>query len=74
MLHQDIKKKLKTNLFRALLQGLILMFILPIIALLLLFTLIGIPLALIISAWWLVATYVARIFTAILVGQIILKI
>jgi len=68
-----ILKRIDDKPFRALLQGLLLMFILPIIAFLLLFTLIGIPLALIISAWWLIAIYVARIFTAILIGQIILK-
>lgn len=68
-----ILKKIDNKPFHALLQGLILMFVLPIIAFLLLFTLIGIPLALIICAWWLIAIYVARIFTAILIGQIILK-
>ena len=68
-----IIKKIDDKPLRCLLRGLLLMFALPIIAFLLLFTLIGIPLALIISAWWLVATYVAKIFTAILVGSIILK-
>lgn len=68
-----ILKRIDDKPYRALLQGLLLMLALPILVFLLLFTLIGIPLALIISAWWLIAVYMARIFTAILVGQIILK-
>ncbi len=59
--------------WRALLPGLIIMFILPPIALFLAFTIIGIPLALIVLALWLVAIYIAQIFTAILVGQTILQ-
>lgn len=62
------EKPLKTML-----PGLIIMFIIPPIALILILTFIGIPLALIISAWWLVATYIARIFAAVLVGQLIVK-
>ena len=53
--------------------GIILSLILPPIALLLLFTIIGIPLAMIVIVWWLVMTYVAKIFTAILVGSLIIK-
>ncbi len=68
-----ILKKIEDRPIQALLPGLVIMFILPPIALFLAFTVIGIPLALIILAWWLVATYVAKIFTAILVGEIILK-
>jgi hypothetical protein len=55
------------------LSGLIIMFVVPPIALILLFTIIGIPLALIMIAWWIIATYVTKIFTAILVGKIIIK-
>lgn len=58
---------------KMLLPGLIIMFILPPLALVLIFTLIGIPLALMVSAWWITMTYIAKIFTAILVGQFILK-
>jgi len=68
-----IISRIENNPLRMILPGLIIMFVLPPIALILIFTFIGIPLALIISAWWLIATYVAKIFTAILVGQIILK-
>jgi len=68
-----ILEKIEEKPFKMLLPGLIIMLVLPPIALILAFTIIGIPMALIISAWWLVATYVAKIFTAILVGQLILK-
>jgi len=68
-----IIKKIEDRPLQALLPGLVIMLILPPIALLLAFTVIGIPLALIIVAWWLIATYVAKVFTAILVGEIILK-
>lgn len=68
-----IIKRIDDKPLPCLLRGLILMLVLPLIAFLLLFTLIGIPLALMISAWWLVAIYVARIFAAILIGQTILK-
>ncbi len=68
-----ILEKIEAKPLRVLLPGLVIMFILPPIALVLAFTIIGIPLALIISAWWLVAIYVAKVFTAILVGQVILK-
>jgi len=68
-----ILEKIEEKPFKMLLPGLIIMLVLPPIAIILAFTIIGIPMALIISAWWLVATYVARIFTAILIGQIVLK-
>jgi cytoskeletal protein CcmA (bactofilin family) len=68
-----ILEKISEKPLKMFLPGLILMFILPPIALVLMFTIIGIPLALIVMAWWLIATYVAKIFTAILVGQIILN-
>jgi cytoskeletal protein CcmA (bactofilin family) len=63
-------EKTPTKLF---LPGLVIALILPPIALLLFFTIIGIPLALIILAWWLVTTYVAKILTSILVGRLIIK-
>ena len=68
-----ILKKIEENPSKTMLHGLIIMLILPPIALLLVFTVIGLPLAIIIGAWWLVATYVARIFTAILIGQLIFR-
>ena len=68
-----ILEKIEDKPFKMLLPGLIIMLVLPPIALILAFTIIGIPLALMITAWWLVATYVAKIFTAILIGRLILK-
>ncbi len=55
------------------LPGLILTFVLLPIALLLMITIIGIPLALIITASWLIMIYVAKILTAIIIGQVIIK-
>jgi len=68
-----ILNKISDSPAKMLLPGLIVMLILPPIALILIFTLIGIPLALIISAWWITATYIAKIYTAIYAGQFILK-
>lgn len=68
-----ILEKIAENPLKVFISGLIIMLILPPIALILAFTIIGIPLALIIGAWWLIATYVARIFTAILIGQLIFQ-
>lgn len=68
-----IIKKIKENPLRSSLYGLILMVTLPLIAILLIFTLIGIPLSLIIFVVWLVCLYLAKIFTAILIGDLILK-
>lgn len=64
-----INKKPKQSL----LPGLVIMLILPPAALLLMITIIGIPLALILSALWLAAIYVAKVLAAITVGEIILK-
>ncbi len=68
-----VLEKIEAKPLKMVLPGLLIMFVLPPVALVLAFTIIGIPMALIISAWWLVATYVAKIITAILVGQLILK-
>ena len=53
--------------------GLIIALILPPLALLLAFTVIGIPLALIIMAWWFIMIYIAKILTAILIGRLLIK-
>jgi len=68
-----ILEKIEEKPLKVFIPGLILTFILPPIALVLCFTLIGTPLALIIMAWWFVATYIAKIFIAILVGKLIIK-
>jgi len=66
-------KSIEEKPFQTLLPGLVMTFILPPIALVLIFTLIGIPLALIIAAWWLAMIYVAKIIFAILFGQFLIK-
>jgi cytoskeletal protein CcmA (bactofilin family) len=74
---KNITQQILTNLsaapLRVFLPGLIILFVLPPIALVLLFTIIGIPLSLLIITIWLIASYVAQIFTAILVGKLLLK-
>ncbi len=52
--------------------GVVVMFITPILALLLVITLIGIPLAAILVGVWLIALYLSKILVAILVGRSIL--
>jgi cytoskeletal protein CcmA (bactofilin family) len=68
-----ILAKMEKTPTKLIIPGIILSLILPPIALLLLFTIIGIPLAIIVIVWWLVMTYIAKIFTAILVGNLIIK-
>lgn len=58
---------------RTLIPGLLFFFVLPPVALVLMFTVIGIPLALISGALWLIAIYAAKILTAILLGNILIK-
>jgi len=53
--------------------GSVILFVLPLIILFLLFTIIGIPLALILVALWLIFIYIAKIFAALVLGQLILK-
>lgn len=49
--------------------GLVVAFIGPIVLILLMITIIGIPLALIIGALWLIALYISKIITGLLIGQ-----
>ncbi|WKZ24927.1 MAG: polymer-forming cytoskeletal protein [Patescibacteria group bacterium] len=53
--------------------GLFALIIIPLIAIVLLFTIIGIPLALVTAGLWFLAVYLAKIITAIVVGQRIMK-
>lgn len=68
-----ILKELETEQKKMLWRGLIIMLIVPPLALLLAFTIIGLPLAVIAMAWWLIAMYVARIFTALLLGRLVFQ-
>ncbi|MCK4553560.1 hypothetical protein KAU19_01185, partial [Candidatus Parcubacteria bacterium] len=53
--------------------GVIVMFLTPIIAILLLITLIGMPLAFILIGVWLIALFVSKILVGILIGRELLK-
>lgn len=53
--------------------GLLVMIVAPIVIILLLVTLIGIPLALILSAAWLAALYISKILAGILIGRQMIK-
>jgi len=53
--------------------GMIVMFLTPIISILLIFTLIGIPLAAILVSLWLICLYLAKITVAITIGRLIVK-
>jgi len=66
-------EKIKEQPFKMIWPGLVFMLILPPISLLLVFTLIGLPLALIIMAGWFIALYFAKIIIAIIIGQLIFK-
>jgi len=66
-------EKIKEQPLKMIWPGLIVMLILPPISLLLVFTLIGLPLALIIMAGWFIALYFAKIIIAIIIGQLIFK-
>ena len=53
--------------------GAVIMFLTPIIAILLIFTLIGIPLALILLGVWIIALFIAKILAGIMIGRSILE-
>jgi len=68
-----ILAKMTERPLKMLVPGLVIMFITPPIALILALTLIGLPLALIIGAGWVIASYLAKILTAILIGQVLIN-
>jgi hypothetical protein len=53
--------------------GAVIMFLTPIVAIILLITLIGLPLAMILIGLWLIALYISKILVGILVGRSILN-
>ncbi len=75
-LGQNITSKITNKIQEAPLKvfwsGLIVLFVMPPIALILLFTLIGIPLAFMTMTIWLILIYLAKIISALLIGQMIL--
>jgi len=68
-----ISEKIKDQPFKLLWPGLIVMLIIPPIALILTFTLIGLPLAIILMALWFIAMYIAKLLVATLLGELIIK-
>lgn len=73
---EEIKKitevgKWKENLTRSFGWGLAVLFLTPFILVILMITMIGIPLALIIGALWLIAIYISKILAAIVIGRML---
>jgi len=70
---KTLTEQMLNKISRTIGWGVVIMFISPIIALLLLFTLIGIPLALIVITLWLIALYVSKILVGIVIGRSIME-
>ena len=74
--HKQIKKltdKMLDKVGASIGWGVIIMFLAPIIAILLLITLIGMPLAFILIGVWLIALFISKILVGILIGRYLLK-
>jgi len=69
----QINKKIEDNTLSAIVWGFTLTFITPVIIILLIMTIIGIPLSLILLALWLIGVYVSKIFFSIFLGIFILN-
>jgi hypothetical protein len=69
----DITETMKKQIPASIGWGLLLMILSPIVCIVLLFTLIGIPLALIIFTLWLIILYISKIFAGILLGRTIVE-
>ncbi len=70
---QKISENVPVNPFKNLLWGILFLIVTPILAIILLITIIGIPLSLILMAGYIVEIYVSRIFVGYWIGQYILK-
>lgn len=68
-----ILDKLESEPKKMFLPGLIILLVLPPAAIIIACTLIGLPLALIIGAWWFIATYAAKIIAALLAGRLLIN-
>lgn len=64
---------LKTRPAAALLSGSIALFLAPLLSLLLAFTIIGLPLALLVLCFWLAALYISKILVGIMIGGKLLE-
>lgn len=69
----EISQKIFIKPYATFGYGLLFIIVTPIICVLLMFTFIGIPLALMLAAIWLMIVYLGKIITAIMVGQEIMK-
>lgn len=69
----SITDNMTTNKGLAISAGAIVLFLTPIISVILIFTIIGLPLALIILCLWIIALYISKIICGILIGRLFLK-
>jgi len=69
----ELTDKMLSKVGAAIGWGLMVMFLTPIICLLLLFTIIGIPLSLMLLAIWLIAIFISKILIGILVGRSVME-
>lgn len=70
---QNISDMISLNPLKSLLWGILILVVTPVIAILLLITIIGIPVSLILLAVYIIEMYVSRIFIGLWAGQYILK-
>jgi len=68
-----VSKKLKEDLWKSVLWGLIFFVVAPLVAVILLFTIIGIPLAIILIIVYAVLLYIAKIYASLVIGKLIAK-
>src|SRR3989339_823918 len=76
LVKKDIKKLTKNNKtawWKLVGIGILVMFITPVVCVLVLFTVIGIPAALISFILWIIVIYLAKILTGIMIGEKIIK-
>lgn len=70
---QEISERMFLKPYATFGYGLLVIFVTPLICILLLMTIIGIPVALILFVFWLIILYIAKIITAIVIGKEIMK-
>jgi len=73
VISQNISDRISLNPLKSLLWGILILVVTPVIAILLLITIIGIPVSLILLAVYIIEIYVSRIFIGLWAGQYILK-
>jgi hypothetical protein len=73
VISQNISDRISLYPLKSLLWGILILVVTPVIAILLLITIIGIPVSLILLAVYIIEIYVSRIFIGLWVGQYVLK-